>query len=68
MKMFKLPVSDALLAKHNFFELYPFDGGGYFIQKEIVGSLDDREITRRILDGALSDFGPLDALDFTKFE
>lgn len=68
MKDFRLPVSDALLAKHNFFELYPFDGGGYFIQKELVGSLDDREITRRILGGALDDFGPLEALDFTKFE
>ena len=68
MKKFKLPVSDALLTKYNFFELYPFDGGGHFIQKEIVGSLDDREITRRILDGALADFGSLDALDFTKFE
>ncbi len=65
---FRLPVSDELLAKHNFFELYPFDGGGYFIQKSIVGSVDDREITRRILDGALADFGPLDELDFTKFE
>ncbi|NMA43421.1 MAG: hypothetical protein GX946_08565 [Oligosphaeraceae bacterium] len=68
MKQFRPPVADALLEKYNFFELYPFDGGGYFIQKEIVGSLNDREITRRILQGALADFGSLDELDFIKFE
>ncbi len=66
--MFQMPVSEQLLEKHNFFELYPFDGGGYFIQKEILGSVDDEEITQRILAGALSDFGPLEELDFTRFE
>ncbi len=32
---FKLPMSDELLAEFNFFELYPFAGGGNFINAEI---------------------------------
>ena len=54
--------------KHNFFELYPVDGGGTFIQREILGSVDDAAITQAVLNGALADFGPLDAIDFLKYE
>ena len=54
--------------KHNFFELYPVDGGGTFIQREILGSVDDAAITEAVLNGALADFGPLDAIDFLKYE
>ena len=37
-----------LLMKHNFFELYPVDGGGTFIQREILGSVDDAAITEAV--------------------
>ncbi len=57
-----------LLMKHNFFELYPVDGGGTFIQREILGSVDDAAITEAVLNGALADFGPLEAIDFLKYE
>jgi heparinase II/III-like protein len=63
-----LPMSDKLLAENNFFELYPFDGGGSFINSEIQGSVDDKTIAENILNGALDDFGILPGLDFAKFE
>lgn len=65
---FKPPMSDELLMEFNFFELYPFDGGGNFINAEILGSVDDRKIAESILNGALDDFGSLPELDFAKFE
>lgn len=65
---FKLPMSDELLTKFNFFELYPFDGGGNFINAEILGSIDDMQIAKNILNGALDSFGSLPCLDFAKFE
>ena len=69
MNSFQPPLSDDLLLQHNFFELYPFDGGGCFINRELVGSINDAEITKRIIDcGALKDFGPLDDIDFLKYE
>ena len=61
-------LSPELLMKHNFFELYPVDGGGTFIQREILGSVDDAAITEAVLNGALADFGPLEAIDFLKYE
>ena len=61
-------LSQELLMKHNFFELYPVDGGGTFIQREILGSVDDAAIMEAVLNGALADFGPLDAIDFLKYE
>ena len=61
-------LSSDLLLKYNFFELYPVDGGGTFIQREILGSVDDAAITEAVLNGALSEFGPLDAIDFLKYE
>ena len=65
---FKLPMTDKLLTKFNFFELYPFDGGGNFINAEILGSIDDKKIVKDILNGALVEFGTLPCLDFAKFE
>ena len=65
---FKLPMTDELLDKFNFFELYPFDGGGNFINTEILGTIDDRKIAEDILNGALNEFGTLPELDFAKFE
>ena len=33
------PMPDNILDKFNFFELYPLDGGGHFINAEILGEL-----------------------------
>jgi len=67
---FEMPLPAELLENKNFFELYPFDGGGRFIQQEIAGSAKDREIVRAILEGgALKEFGPsAEEIDFLKFE
>ena len=67
---FEMPLPAELLVNRNFFELYPFDGGGRFIQQETAGSADDREIVKAILEGgALKDFGPSpEEIDFLKFE
>jgi hypothetical protein len=66
---FAPPLSDALLRKHNFFELYPLDGGGYFIMKEHLETLDDLEIADKILNlKVLDSFGDLPNIDFKKFE
>ncbi|OGV50996.1 MAG: hypothetical protein A2017_14050 [Lentisphaerae bacterium GWF2_44_16] len=69
IEKFQPPLNDELLKKYNFFELYPFDGGGCFIHREIVGTVDDNEIYERIINqNALSDFGKLPGLEFDKFE
>lgn len=38
---FALPLDMELFDKYSFFELYPFDGGGSFINREIIGTVDD---------------------------
>lgn len=69
MDSFKTPLSENLLWKNNFFELYPFDGGGYFITRDLMCTLDDENIYRKILhENALEKFGPLERLDFKRFE
>ena len=69
IEQFRPSVAAELLENNNFFELYPFDGGGSFIQQEIVGSVDDRRIAKAVSeDGALNDFGPLEKIGFLKFE
>ena len=69
LERFDPPLSGELLDGNNFFELYPFDGGGRFIQQGIVGSVDDRKIAEAISEnGALNDFGPLEKIEFLKFE
>lgn len=63
------PLDDALLAKYNFFELCPLDGGGFFIQRELFGTLDDAEIARKLVaEDALADFGSIDKIDFKRYE
>jgi hypothetical protein len=69
IETFKTPLDESLLLARNFFELYPFDGGGCFVTFEHLGSFDDAEITDAILRrGVLAEFGSLPALDFLKFE
>ena len=69
VKNFTPALAPELLWKHNFFELYPFDGGGAFINHTILGSVDDLVIAERIInDGALDDYGSLTELDFCKYE
>ena len=34
-------ISQDMLYKYNFFELYPFDGGGSFIHYKFIHSIDD---------------------------
>ena len=64
-----LPLSDDLLRKYNFFELYPLDGGGFFITRELFGTLDDAKIAETILNGHIMDeFGSLDNIDFSRYE
>lgn len=55
--------------RHSFFELYPFDGGGSFINREIIGSVDDAEYTDAVIrKGALDEFGGYRNIDFRKFD
>ena len=61
-------MSDELLKEYNFFELYPFDGGGNFIHMEMLGTVDDRQIFEKIKDGALNDFGTLPEIENRRFE
>ncbi len=62
-------ISDHLLNSGNFFDLYPFDGGGCFITHDIVGSITDNGIAKAVLhDGALDEWGTLPKLDFSRFE
>ena len=63
------PLSPELLLSRNFFELYPFDGGGSFIHRAMVGSVVDAEIADAILNkDALAAFGPLTEIDFHSFD
>ncbi len=67
--LFVPPLPERLLLEHNFFELYPFDGGGSFIYHELVGTVDDREAAERILNGGvMADFGGFEYLDYQRFE
>ena len=65
---FRPPLADALLRRHEFFELYPLDGGGALVHHEMVGTLVDREIAARVMSGALREWGDLPALDFSRLE
>ena len=64
------PLPDELLRRHNFFDLYPFDGGGHFIQQAILGGGSDRELARRIVgEDALAPFRQADGhIDYLRFE
>ena len=65
---FRFPVSDDLFRQHNFYELYPLDGGGAMTAHLLVGTIEDHEFARRILQGALHEWGELPELDFAKLE
>lgn len=68
-KLFSLPMSDQLLAKYDFFELCPLDGGGGLLHYQMFGTISDRELTEQILErNRLSDWGSLPELDFGTFE
>jgi len=69
VRSFEPLLSAELLWKHNFFELYPFDGGGSFVNRAIMGSTNDAEISRQILrSGALDEFGSPEEIDFCRYE
>ena len=62
-------LSTEILDSCNFFELYPFDGGGAFVNRDLLGTIDDKLITESIMHGgALDAFGSLEELDFLKFD
>ena len=66
---FRPPLAPELFETYSFFELYPFDGGGCFINHEIVGAVDDRKYTLNITEkDALAEFGGFEQTDFLKFE
>ncbi len=63
------PVSEELLSLHDFFDIYPLDGGGNFITCELFGSKRDTEIADALIHGsAMEEFGGLEHLDFRRFE
>ncbi len=65
---FTPPLSLELFDKHGFFELYPFDGGGSFINHEIIGTVNDAGYTAAVVEkGALDEFGGYRNIDFLKF-
>ncbi|MBR4663596.1 MAG: hypothetical protein IKO93_06960, partial [Lentisphaeria bacterium] len=62
-------IGDDLFRKYSFLEFYTFDGGGGFINRALLGSVDSREITGLILkQNKLESFGKLPDLDFRRFE
>jgi len=61
--------SDELFHRHSFLEFYTFDGGGCFINRALLGTVDSLEITKLILNQhKLESFGELPNLEFRKFE
>ena len=66
---FAPPMREELLRTHDFFRLYPLDGGGALFARSHLGALDDAEMGRHVLgNGALSDWGRLPELDFGRYE
>ncbi len=66
---FHPPLSDELLLKLDFFELYPLDGGGALVSPTMVSSTRDAEFAQQVLhEDALRDFGTLPKLDHRRFE
>ncbi len=67
--LFLPPLPENILLSNNFFDLYPFDGGGCFINRDIAGSGEDDVIARKILrENALKDYGGIENIDFLKYE
>ncbi len=61
-------VAAELWKRRSLLELYPFDGGGGFINRALLGSIDDREIRRKFLSGELSKFVDFPNMDFHRYE
>ena len=67
IRSFKPAVAEELLLEYNYFELYPNDGGGGFVMRDELLSIDDFEITRNIFEkNCLADYGPITSQDFYK--
>ena len=63
------PLEEALLRRCSFFELYVPDGGGFFVTRDLFGTLDDATIVHKLLKtNVMDDFGGLDHPDFHRFE
>ncbi|MBQ0104850.1 MAG: alginate lyase family protein [Armatimonadetes bacterium] len=64
---FEPPLSEKLLSENDFFSLCPFDGGGHFVTRDILGTEKDEEIALLLLrEGLPSEFGALEKPDFHK--
>lgn len=61
-------ISHELWRDRHFLELYPLDGGGSFINRAILGTIDDREIRRKFLAGGLSRTLDFPNMDFHRYE
>ena len=59
---------DDLWRRRSLLELYPFDGGGGFIHRALLGTIDDREIRRKFLAGELEHLLQFPHMDFTRYE
>ncbi|MGN0867172.1 MAG: heparinase II/III family protein [Oligosphaeraceae bacterium] len=59
---------DDLWRRRSLLELYPFDGGGGFIHRALLGTIDDREIRRKFLAGDLSHLLQFPHMDFARYE
>lgn len=66
--IYKPIVPQALWEKYSLLEIYPFDGGGGFINRALLGTLDDREIRRKFLAGELSNIVQFPNMDFHRNE
>ena len=65
---FTPPLELGFFDSYSFFELYPFDGGGSFINREIIGSVNDSLYTAAVVEkGALDEFGGYKNIDFNRF-
>jgi hypothetical protein len=52
-RSFRPPLSDAVLDSHDFFSLYPLDGGGMFVFRNLADPLDDEGVARKLMRGGL---------------
>ena len=62
-------IADELFRRYSFLEFYTFDGGGGFVNRALLGSVESREIADLILNrNKLESFGELPELDFRRYE
>ncbi len=65
---YKPIIAPELWTRRSLLEIYPFDGGGGFINRALLGSIDDREIRRKYLSGELSKTVQFPNMDFHRYE